>query len=109
MAMSLAPILVGIFVILLGISNMKGNISSVHHYHRKRVKEIDRIPFGKKIGLGSIIIGVSLILSGAFSYAANAMQNGLLMRAGNIVMIIGFTVGIIISLQAINKYNGGLF
>jgi hypothetical protein len=49
--------LVGIVCIVLGISNMKGNISSLHSYHRSRVSEEDRIPFGKKVGLGTIIIG----------------------------------------------------
>ena len=37
--------LVGIVCIVLGVSNMKGNISSLHSYHRNRVSEEDRILF----------------------------------------------------------------
>ena len=59
--------LVGIVCIVLGVSNMKGNISSLHSYHRNRVSEEDRIPFGKKVGLGTIIIGVGIIMSTASS------------------------------------------
>lgn len=43
--------IIGVVCIILGISNMRGNISSLHSYHRHRVSEEDRIPFGKKGGL----------------------------------------------------------
>ena len=51
----LLPVALGAVIIGLGVQNMKGNISSLHRYHRKRVTEEDRIPFGRKVGLGSII------------------------------------------------------
>ena len=45
------PLLIGGIVIFLGIENMKGNISTLHSYHRKRVREEDRIPYGKEVDL----------------------------------------------------------
>ena len=60
----------GVLLIVLGISNCKGNISSLHRYHRKRVTEEDRIPFGKLVGTGTIIIGIALIMSGALAFLA---------------------------------------
>ena len=42
--------LVGIVCIVLGVSNMKGNISSLHSYHRNRVSEEDRILFVRMDG-----------------------------------------------------------
>ena len=36
-----AAIAIGIVCILLGISHRKGNLSALHSYHRKRVKEED--------------------------------------------------------------------
>ena len=41
--------LVGLLCIGLGISHRKGKISSLHSYHRNRVSEEDRIPFGKMV------------------------------------------------------------
>ena len=38
-------IIIGIALIIVGIFNTKGNILLLHSYHRKRVKEEDRIPF----------------------------------------------------------------
>ena len=60
-------ILIGIILITIGISNMKGNIALLHSYHRKRVKKEDELPFGKKVGIGSIIIGITIIVAGVFT------------------------------------------
>ena len=51
---------IGLIIIIRGILNMKGNISLLHYYHRKRVKKEDIIPFGKKVGIGNIIIGITM-------------------------------------------------
>lgn len=53
------------------ILNMRGNIASIHWYHRQRVTEKDRRPFGKLVGLGTMVIGVSLVVFGALSFAAD--------------------------------------
>ena len=55
---------VGIICIVLGISNMRGNLSSLHSYHRNRVSEENRKPFGRIVGLGTIIVGVGIMLYG---------------------------------------------
>ena len=67
MAGNIVPFLVGVVCIILGISNMRGNISSLHSYHRHRVSEEDRIPFGKQVGLGIIIVGISIIVFSVLS------------------------------------------
>ena len=60
MVESIIPIAIGILISVLGIINMTGNISSLHSYHRHRVKEEDIKPFGRLVGTGTLIIGVSL-------------------------------------------------
>ena len=67
---NIVTLLVGIVCIVLGISNIRGNISSLHSYHRYRVSEEDRIPFGKQVGLGTIIVGIGIIIFGIFSRMA---------------------------------------
>lgn len=56
--------IVGIILCVLGCVNMTGNISSLHWYHRQRVTEENRKPFGKLVGLGTLTIGVAIILFG---------------------------------------------
>ena len=56
----------GILISILGVINMTGNISSLHWYHRQRVTEENRKPFGKLVGLGTLIIGLAMIVFGTF-------------------------------------------
>ena len=48
----------GILIIIIGIVNMTGNISTLHSYHRHRVRPEDIKPFGRLVGLGTLLIGV---------------------------------------------------
>ncbi len=95
--------------IVIGISNMRGNISSLHSYHTARVSEEDKIPFGKKVGLGTIIIGVGLMAFGGLTFAAGQTGEDAFALIGTAVLIVGLIVGAVISLGAIKKYNKGIF
>ena len=101
--------LVGIVCIVLGVSNMKGSISSLHSYHRNRVSEEDRIPFGKKVGLGTIIIGVGIIMFSALSVVTLYTDNEVFTLIGTGILIAGILVGLVISFKAMIKYNKGIF
>ena len=99
----------GLLLIVLGISNRKGNISSLHRYHRKRVSEEDRIPFGKLVGTGTIIIGIALLGSGVLSCLAMRLEQEMYVLIGNIVLGIGFVIGLGLNFYAMFKYNKGIF
>lgn len=101
--------LVGVICIVLGISNRRGNISSLHSYHRHRVSEEDRIPFGKKVGLGTIICGCAISIFSGFSAAAVYLQNDALAVVGTVLLIAGLAVGLGVSFYAMIKYNKGIF
>lgn len=105
----LFPILAGIACILLGISNMKGNISTIHEYHRKRVTEEDRIPFGKGVGLGTVIIGIGIVIMGILSMITLWTEIKLFLWIGIGIMAAGFLVGLVMSFRAMIKYNKGIF
>ena len=105
----IVTVALGIVCIVIGILNMKGNISSLHSYHRKRVKEEDTIPFGRKVGMGTIIIGLSLIIFGILLFFAEFLNNDIYAHFGNIILIIGLMVGMGLSFYAMFKYNKGIF
>ena len=109
MAGNIVTFLVGVVCIVLGISNMRGNISSLHSYHRNRVSEEDRIPFGKQVGLGTIIIGIGVMLFSALSSITLYTENDLFILVGTAFLIIGIVLGMIISFRAMIKYNKGIF
>ena len=102
-------ILTGLICIVLGIINMTGNISTLHSYHRHRVSEEDRIPFGKKVGLGTIIIGAGVTVFGGLLFATELMGKEFFAIIGTAVLIISIVVGLIITFKAMIKYNKGIF
>ena len=53
-------LILGIFLSTLGTVNIKGNISTIHSYNRRKVKEEDVPKYGKAVGTGTLVIGVSL-------------------------------------------------
>ena len=109
MAGNIVTFLVGVICIVLGISNMRGNISSLHSYHRSRVSEEDRIPFGKQVGLGTIIVGIGIIVFSVLSSVTIYTENDIFILVGTAVLIIGIILGLVISFRAMIKYNKGIF
>ena len=99
----------GILVSILGIINMTGNISSLHWYHRQRVTEENRKPFGKLVGLGTLIIGFSMIVFGILFLIFEQTQLQAFVVIGVIELIVSIIVGMIVSFYAMKKYNGGIF
>lgn len=99
----------GILVSILGIINMTGNISSIHWYHRQRVTEENRKPFGKLVGLGTLIIGLSMIVFGILFLIFEQTQLQAFVVIGVIELIVSIIVGMIVSFYAMKKYNGGIF
>lgn len=99
----------GILVSILGIINMTGNISSLHWYHRQRVTEENRKPFGKLVGLGTLIIGLSMIVFGILFLISEQTQLQAFVVIGVIELIVSIIVGMFVSLYAMKKYNGGIF
>ena len=102
-------IVVGAICIVLGILNMRGNISSLHSYHRHRVSEEDRITFGKKIGLGTVICGASILAFGALSAVSQVIDSDVLRLISTAIMVVGIIVGLVLIFWAMIKYNKGIF
>ena len=109
MVSGIVTLIVGIVVIIIGIKNRNGNISMLHSYHVKNVKEEDKLPFGKLIGLGMCIVGVTLIIGGSILFIAEYIYNELLSKISMLIYIIGFAFGFSIMFYALKKYNKGIF
>lgn len=105
----IVTLIIGVVLIILGISHTKGNISSLHSYHTKRVSEEDKIPFGKKIGLGTVIIGCDVIIYSIFSIVTLITNQQVYTTIGNVVLILGLVIGFIFIFYALFKYNKGIF
>ena len=105
----IGPIILGILLSILGFSNMKGNFSSIHRYHRKRITAENRVPFGRMVGAGTIICGISLVVSGCLTCISEKMQLDTLALIGSVVLGVGLIVGLALNFYAMLKYNKGIF
>lgn len=99
----------GMLVVILGIVNMAGNISTLHWYHRQRVTEENKKPFGKLVGLGSLIIGIALIIFGTVFFIFEKTGIDVLVIFGTVELIAGIIAGMAVSFYAMAKYNKGIF
>lgn len=109
MAEFITTLIFGLLICILGAINMTGNISSLHWYHRHRVTEEDRKPYGRLVGLGTLIIGASFIIFSALYLVFDKTQNSVLVTVGTVELIAGVIVGLVLSFYAMIKYNKGIF
>ena len=105
----ITTVCVGIFISVLGIINMTGNISSLHSYHRHRVTEENKKPFGRLVGLGTLIVGIAIIVFGTFLFIYEKTQIGIYAVVGSLELLLGIAVGLVLSVYAMIKYNKGIF
>ena len=106
---SIVTLIVGALICFFGVKNMMGDISSLHSYHRSRVSPEDVKPFGKMVGLGTLLCGVGVLVMSAFSFIATLSGIDALVIVGTVLMMVGIVVGCVISFYAMKKYNGGIF
>lgn len=99
----------GILICVIGVLNMLGNISSVHWYHKQRVSPDDIKPFGRLVGAGTFIIGVSCIAFGIASFVFEKTQTSPVLIAGTAILIGGVIAGFALTFYAMIKYNKGIF
>ena len=50
---NIALLILGVFISFLGIVNIMGNISTIHSYNRRKVKEEDVPKYGRAVGTGT--------------------------------------------------------
>lgn len=92
----------GTILTVLGIFNMCGNIGSIHWYNRRKVTKENQKAYCMVVGLGTLIIGVCLIVAGI-------VQALIGIESSAVIMVIGILVGLTLILYAQFKYNRGLF
>ena len=101
--------IVGLVVCVLGLITMSGNLSLLHSYHRKRVTEENRKPFGRLAGLGLLIVGIAFVIFSVLLFIFEKTQIGILYKIANVELIACIVVGLAISFFAMIKYNKGIF
>ncbi len=98
---NIAMLIFGLFISALGIMNIRGNISSIHSYNRRKVREEDVPAYGKAVGTGTLIVGIALVVSFATTFWTELLVPFILGPAA--------IVGLGFILYGQFKYNRGIF
>lgn len=98
----IAFVALGVLLLVLGIANCKGDLSSIHWYNRRKVSDADAPEYGKWIGAGTIVCGGALLITALLEIL---LQPPLV----EIVILVGFAIGLALMLYGQFKYNKGLF
>lgn len=80
---------------------ISGNISTIHAYNRRNVKEEDVPKYGKAVGTGTLIIGISLALAYLVTLWNESIPDAIVLPA--------ITIGLAFILYGQIKYNHGIF
>ncbi len=99
---SIVELVLGLFTIAIGLANIKGNISTIHWYNRRRVTEENAPKYGRVVGTGIVIMGMSLVIS----FFVMTFWSEYI--ADIIVLVMGID-GFLVALYGQLKYNRGIF
>ena len=93
---------VGAIFIVLGVLLWKKQMVSIlHDYHYQHVKQDDIPAYTKQMGLGLILMGAGMIITGLLTLASSAVWW--------VPLLAGFVSGLFIFFMAQKKYNGSVF
>ncbi len=98
----IAYYIIGAVLLFIGILNIRGNVSSIHRYNRRRVSEADLPYYGRFVGGGTVAIGASLFLTATVELFLDALWL-------DIIVAVGCAIGLALILYAQFRYNKGLF
>ena len=92
---------VGAICIVLGILLWKKQrITILHDYHYKHVKKDDIPAYTRQMGIGLIITGAGIIITGLFNLVYSALWW--------IPLLTGFVIGSVAIYRTQKKYNGSV-
>ncbi|MBR3374298.1 MAG: DUF3784 domain-containing protein [Firmicutes bacterium] len=93
--------LVGLLCIVLGVLLWKKQmISILHDYHHKHVKQKDIPAYTKQIGIGLILVGAGILITGVLNLFYSAYWW--------VPLAVGFASGLTFMYIAQKKYNGSV-
>ncbi len=94
---------VGILFVVLGLLLWKKQkITILHDYHYKNVKKEDVSAYTRLMGIGQIVIGVGLCLTGLLMLITQS-------QAVWTVFVLGMVIGLILMHRTQMRYNGSWF
>ncbi len=97
----LTLLIFGIVLSVIGVRNIRGDISTIHSYNRRKVRQEDVPAYGRAVGTGTLILGAALILSGIAAFWREELVAFIVLPA--------LAIGLVFILYGQIRYNRGIF
>ena len=97
----LTLLFLGIVLSVIGVRNIRGDISTIHSYNRRKVRQEDVPAYGRAVGTGTLILGAALILSGIAAFWREELVAFIVLPA--------LAIGLVFILYGQIRYNRGIF
>ena len=93
---------VGLLCVVFGLLIwLRQKLSLLHDYHYQNVKQEDVPAYARLIGIGLMIIGAGICVTGIFNLMASSLWW--------VPLLCGFVAGLLVMHKAQMKYNGSWF
>lgn len=93
---------VGAICVILGLLLwIRRKVSLLHDYHYRNVRKEDLPAYTRQMGIGLILIGAGIMITGLLNLAYSSLWW--------ILLAAGFVSGITVLYRAQKKYNGSVF
>ena len=93
-------IIAAVFVVLGLLVWIKQKVSVLHEYQYKYVKREDIPAYTRQIGMGLVIIGAGIGVTGILNLLYSAFWW--------VPLLLGFVIGLIVIIRAQKKFNGSV-
>ncbi|KAE9630678.1 MAG: hypothetical protein PWP07_1418 [Epulopiscium sp.] len=106
MVYSIIMMIAAVLLLICGIAIQKGNTDLIHDYHRSKVKESDRLEYGKAFAKGIYLLAFTLLLSGSVTLIG---EDTAIVVISVAVLLIGMLISFMVLGKVQKKFNGGWF
>ncbi len=95
-------LVVALFFFIIAVMVYRGRTDLIHAYHQKRIKDCDKLAYGKAFSKGLFMLGFSCLIAAAGSLVTDDSIVA-------VVAFVGLAIGFAVLYGVQRKYNGGLF
>lgn len=95
-------LMMGILLAAVSVPNLMGHPWTIRRYNRRRVSKENIPAYGRTVGVGTLVMGVAIIITAVCQMIFDV-------EALFFLIVAGFIIGLAIIFYAQFKYNGGLF
>lgn len=95
-------LIIEVLILVIGIYTYKGNINLIHWYNRTKINKSNSKQYGKFMGRGNCIIGISIVLTALLQ---------MIIKIENFYYTTIIFIVVVLSLMLYGqiKYNKGIF